>query len=472
MSPRLLRAVGRGWLAVLGLLTVAVFVLVLIPAKDAVVPTRFKYGLVFDAGSTHTSLYIYRWPADKENGTGIVSQVEACSVSGPGISSYADNPAGAGVCAFAGRMENSTKAEQVFAEVSKAIGEYPVDFRGARILTGSEEGSFGWITVNYLLETLVKFSFAERWEHPQDTEVLGALDLGGASTQITFQPGVPVEDRNTSVFFRLYGTNYSLYSHSYLCYGQSQALKMLLAALHQASSSAQISHPCYPRGYQENITVAELYDSPCVRAPSSASPALVLTVTGTGDPAACGTAVQRLFNFSCGAQWPCGFNGVYQPPVRGQFFAFSGFYHTLHFLNLTGGQSLSSVNATIAQICSSSWEQLQLLFPMASRTQLRDACTASSYSLTLLLQGYKFSHTTWPSIHFVQQVANTDVGWTLGYMLNLTNMIPSEPPAAVTGLPSCSWIAATVLLAIMLILTFCLLAATCCQRNSSGYEHL
>lgn len=80
---------------------------------------------------------------------------------------------------------------------------------------------------------LGQFSFAERWEHPEDTEVLGALDLGGASTQITFQPGVPVQDGNTSVFFRLYGTNYSLYSHSYLCYGQSQALKMLLAALHQ-----------------------------------------------------------------------------------------------------------------------------------------------------------------------------------------------------------------------------------------------
>ncbi|NWV86724.1 ENTP8 diphosphohydrolase, partial [Dasyornis broadbenti] len=248
-------------------------------------------------------------------------------LAGPGISSYADDPAGAGASlkpcldkamqivpaeqqretptylgATAGmrllRKENSTKAEQVFAEVSKAIGEYPVDFRGARILTGSEEGSFGWITVNYLLETLVKFSFAGKWEHPQDTEVLGALDLGGASTQITFQPGVSVEDRNTSVFFRLYGTNYSLYSHSYLCYGQSQALKMLLAALHQASSSAQFSHPCYPRGYQENITVAELYDSPCVRAPSSASPERVLTVTGTGNPAACGTAVQRLFNFS------------------------------------------------------------------------------------------------------------------------------------------------------------------------------
>ncbi|NXO43012.1 ENTP8 diphosphohydrolase, partial [Locustella ochotensis] len=240
----------------------------------------------------------------------------------------------------------------------------------------------------------------------------------------------------------------------------------------QASSGAQISHPCYPRGYRENLTVAELYDSPCVRAPSSASPGLVLTVTGTGEPAACGTAVQRLFNFSCGAQRPCGFNGVYQPPVRGQFFAFSGFYHSLHFLNLTEGQSLSLVNATIREICNSSWTQVQELFPTASRTQLRDACTASSYILTLLLQGYKFNYTTWPNIHFVQQVADVDVGWTLGYMLNLTNMIPSEPPAAVTELPRGIWIAASVLLAIMLILTFCLLTATCCQRNSPGYEQL
>ncbi|NXC11769.1 ENTP8 diphosphohydrolase, partial [Orthonyx spaldingii] len=300
------------------------------------------------------------------------------------------------------RKENSTKAEQVFVEVSKAIGEYPVDFRGARILTGSEEGSFGWITVNYLLETLVKFSFAEKWEHPQDTEVLGALDLGGASTQITFQPGVPVEDRNTSVFFRLYGTNYSLYSHSYLCYGQTQAMKMLLAALHQASPSAQISHPCYPRGYQENVTLAELYDSPCVRAPSSASPAGVLMVTGTGDPAACGTAVQRLFNFSCGARGPCGFNGVYQPPVRGQFFAFAGFYYTFHFLNLTRRQSLSDVNTTVLSFCRRNWAELVQSFPQ-DRKYLHTYCSVAIYILTLLLDGYKFNEHTWSNIHFSRQ---------------------------------------------------------------------
>ncbi|NXQ81122.1 ENTP8 diphosphohydrolase, partial [Nyctibius grandis] len=427
-----------------------------------------QYGLVFDAGSTHTALYIYRWPTDKENGTGIVSQVEACTVSGPGISSYADDPAGAGASlkpcldkamkivpaeqqretptylgATAGmrllREQNSTKAQQVLAEVAKAIGEYPVDFCGARILTGNEEGSFGWITVNYLLGTLVKFSFAEKWEHPWDTEVLGALDLGGASTQITFQPVVTIEDKNTSVFFRLYGTNYSLYTHSYLCYGQTQALKMLLAALHQGSMSPQeISHPCYPKGYQENVTTASLYDSPCVHAPSTPSPAQVLTVTGTGDPAACSTAVQKLFSFSCGANRTCGFNGVYQPPVRGQFFAFAGFYYTFHFLNLTSQQSLNDVNSTVQTFCRKTWAELVKTFPQ-EKGHLHTYCSAAIYILTLLLDGYKFNEHTWSSIHFRRQAANTDIGWTLGFMLNLTNTIPTEALEPVKGHQPSLW---------------------------------
>ncbi|NWW83778.1 ENTP8 diphosphohydrolase, partial [Rhynochetos jubatus] len=439
-----------------------------------------QYGLVFDAGSTHTALYIYRWPADKENGTGIVSQVETCAVSGPGISSYADNPAGAGASlkpcldkamkiipaeqqqqtptylgATAGmrllRKQNSTKAEQVFAEVAKAIKEYPVDFRGAQILTGNEEGSFGWITINYLLETLIKYSFAEKWVHPRDTEVLGALDLGGASTQITFQPGITIEDKNTSVFFRLYSSNYSLYTHSYLCYGQTQALKMLLAALHKDSPSSQtISHPCYPMGYQENVTTADLYNSPCVHAPSTPSAAQVLTVMGTGNPEACRIAIQRLFNFSCGANRTCGFNGVYQPPVRGQFFAFAGFYYTFHFLNLTNQQSLNDVNSTVQTFCRKNWSELVETFP-EEKTYLHTYCPVAIYILTLLLDGYKFNEHTWSNIHFSRQAANTDIGWSLGFMLDLTNMIPTEALGHIKGHQPSLWAGAVSFIVLAIV---------------------
>ncbi|NXN93337.1 ENTP8 diphosphohydrolase, partial [Rhinopomastus cyanomelas] len=296
-----------------------------------------------------------------------------------------------------------------------------------------------------------QYSFAEKWERPQNTEVLGALDLGGASTQITFHPGVSIEDKNTSVFFRLYGSNYSLYSHSYLCYGQSQALKMLMAALRQGSPTPQqVSHPCYPKGYQENVTVADLYDSPCVSAPSTPSPAEFFTVTGTGDPAVCNSSIQKLFNFSCGANRTCGFNAVYQPPVRGQFFAFAGFYYTFSFLNLTREQSLSNVNATIQTFCKRNWTELEKNFPQ-DKKYLHTYCPMGIYILTLLLDGYKFNEQMWSSIHFSRQAANTDIGWTLGYMLNFTNMIPTEALENIKGHQPSLWAGAVsfIVLALM-----------------------
>uniref|UniRef100_A0A8B9FUG3 Ectonucleoside triphosphate diphosphohydrolase 8 n=1 Tax=Amazona collaria TaxID=241587 RepID=A0A8B9FUG3_9PSIT len=282
----------------------------------------------------------------------------------------------------------------------------------------------------------------------------------GASTQITFQPGVTIEDKNTSVFFRLYGTNYSLYTHSYLCYGQTQALKRLLAALHQASpSTVQISHPCYPRGYQENITMAELYDSPCVRAPSTPSATQLLRVMGTGEPAACSAAVQQLFNLSCGANSTCGFNGVYQPPVRGQFFAFAGFYYTFHFLNLTSQQSLKDVNSTVQAFCKKDWAELVETFPQ-QKGYLHKYCSMAIYILTLLLDGYKFSEHTWSSIHFRRQVTNTDIGWTLGFMLNLTNMIPTEALGHVKGQQPSLWAGAVSCIVLAIVAGLVALSAS------------
>ncbi|KAJ8365201.1 hypothetical protein SKAU_G00140320 [Synaphobranchus kaupii] len=49
---------------------------------------KYKYGIVLDAGSSHTAVYVYEWPAEKENNTGMVEQKHVCSVKGKGISSY------------------------------------------------------------------------------------------------------------------------------------------------------------------------------------------------------------------------------------------------------------------------------------------------------------------------------------------------------------------------------------------------
>ncbi|TNN30920.1 Ectonucleoside triphosphate diphosphohydrolase 2 [Liparis tanakae] len=207
-----------------------------------------RYGIVLDAGSSHTSVYTYRWPADKQNGTGIVTQHSDCHAEEPraqspeprapspepraqspepraqspepraqspepraestrasletpqssvwklfpfrgggGISSYAGSPGGAArsleVCldaavkdipkyrhhqtslylgATAGmRLLNAVDAsecQRLLEEVERKLRSYPFRFTNASILGGREEGAYGWVTVNYLLENFVKVS--------------------------------------------------------------------------------------------------------------------------------------------------------------------------------------------------------------------------------------------------------------------------------------------------------------------------
>nr|XP_010350400.1 ectonucleoside triphosphate diphosphohydrolase 8 isoform X3 [Saimiri boliviensis boliviensis] len=453
-----------------GVAGLTALILFLVEAASVLRPTDIKFGIVFDAGSSHTSLFLYQWPADKENGTGVVSQALACQVEGPGISSYASDPAQAGeslqgcleealvlipeaqrrktptfLGATAGmrllRQKNSSQARDIFAAVTQALGRSPVDFWGAELLAGQDEGAFGWITVNYGLGTLVKYSFTGEWIRPPEEMLVGALDLGGASTQITFVPGGPILDKSTQADFRLYGSDYSVYTHSYLCFGRDQMLSRLLTGLVQVSRlrggctglreqsyrrgagmggpdpgrvhramgvglawvigswmdraagmglvlrppcslqshpAALLRHPCYLSGYRTTLALAPLYESPCVDTTPPLGLPQNLTVEGTGNPGACVSAIQKLFNFSACQGQDCAFDGVYQPPVRGQFYAFSNFYYTFHFLNLTSGQPLSTANATIWEFCQR-WRPATLARTAGCVTTVPQACTSSPF---------------------------------------------------------------------------------------------
>ncbi|XP_009874387.1 PREDICTED: ectonucleoside triphosphate diphosphohydrolase 8-like, partial [Apaloderma vittatum] len=112
--------------------------------------------------------------------------------------------------------------------------------------------------------------------------------------------------------------------------------------------------------------------------------------------------------------------------------AFAGFYYTFSFLNLTSQQSLNHVNSTIQTFCNKTWTELLEAYPQ-DKQHLQEYCPVAIYILTMLFDGYKFNEQTWSSIHFSRQAANTDIGWTLGYMLNLTNMIPAEALEHVKG---------------------------------------
>ena len=44
--------------------------------------TLLQYGIVMDAGSSHTSLYIYRWDSKRVGRTGLVEETNECEAPG------------------------------------------------------------------------------------------------------------------------------------------------------------------------------------------------------------------------------------------------------------------------------------------------------------------------------------------------------------------------------------------------------
>lgn len=54
------------------------------------------------------------------------------------------------------RISSPETSAQILQEVGQKIQSYPFNYRGATILSGQEEGAYGWVTVNYLLENFIK----------------------------------------------------------------------------------------------------------------------------------------------------------------------------------------------------------------------------------------------------------------------------------------------------------------------------
>ncbi|XP_062980779.1 ectonucleoside triphosphate diphosphohydrolase 3 isoform X2 [Elgaria multicarinata webbii] len=493
------------------LLSIAIILtitLVQVNQKEVLSP-GLKYGIVLDAGSSRTTAYVYEWPAEKENDTGVVSQTFKCNVKGPGISSYGNNPqeiakpindcmdkvkekipfhlhrntsvylgATAGMRLL--RLQNESAASEVLDSIHNYFTSQPFAFRGAKIITGQDEGVYGWITANYLMGNFLEKNIWSAWVHPHGAETTGALDLGGASTQISFIPEQSAKTSNSTRQVQLYGYPYSVYTHSFQCYGRDEAEKKLLASILQNSSDkSRIENPCYPQNYETVLTMKHLFGSLCTATlrPENYNPSQPVNVIGTGDPGLCREAVSVLFDFtSCRDREDCSFNGTYQPKVKGNFVAFSGFYYTVNALNLTTQFSLADFNSSMWSFCSQNWNQLPFVLPKFEETYARSYCFSANYIYYLLVHGYKFNAENWPQIHFQKEVGNSSIAWSLGYMLNLTNMIPAESgkiwspmnPSLFAGL--LFFFTAVALLCLIFLVYSCVVSRM--RKNACHVEHV
>ena len=52
----------------------------------------------------------------------------------------------------------------------------------------------------------------------------------------------------------------------------------------------------------------------------------------------------------------------------------------------------------------------------------------------LLTTGYHFNSTSWPRIHFVKRINDTEVGWGLGHATIQANSVPAQHDLSLTGM--------------------------------------
>lgn len=95
-----------------------------------------------------------------------------------------------------------------------------------------------------LLSSLAQRGWLGEWIQPQK-KTLGAMDFGGASTQITFETRDTIENPRNEVMLKLYGQAYKVYTHSFLCYGRDQVLKRLLSKFLQVQCVLDVDAGCH-----------------------------------------------------------------------------------------------------------------------------------------------------------------------------------------------------------------------------------
>ena len=263
-------------------------------------------------------------------------------------------------------QERQTKLMNLVSSVLKDSGFLS---KGALVVSGEFEGVYAWTCINSLKGTL----------GAKTKDTYGILEMGGASTQITFVPEKgPYQSPRR---FRLGEREYPLYSYSYNALGINEARALL-----------DHSECRNPKGNYEKCKAKIALDLNADR--------------------------------FCGTTTACGLQGVSQPAPGGKFIALGNFANLGTDLGLT---YLSSVKLDEAgkQICRSSEEKIREMFPGLSKTPqkfLNGTCFHSALTSVMLsgngkgYDGLGFTADS-ESIEPVRSVNNEAPSWTKGLVI-------------------------------------------------------
>ncbi|KAJ7080371.1 nucleoside-diphosphatase [Mycena belliarum] len=224
-----------------------------------------------------------------------------------------------------------------------------------RIITGEEEGLFGWIAVNYLMDGFLT-----------SRTTYGFLDMGGASTQIAFEPqAVRVDDDMALIDVRLRlldgeEIHHNVFVTTWLGYGTNQARERYVGKAVTAHETARpeggddvVHDPCLP-------VDLELSEHPVHLGPASEHAKKTHRLVGTGSFEQCMKETAPLLNkLAPCPDAPCLMNGVHVPEIDFSVSHFIGvseyWYSSEHVFGLGGAYDFVQYERAASKFCARPW---------------------------------------------------------------------------------------------------------------------
>eukprot|EP00537_Pseudo-nitzschia_pungens_P001454 CAMPEP_0172357702 /NCGR_PEP_ID=MMETSP1060-20121228/2057_1 /TAXON_ID=37318 /ORGANISM="Pseudo-nitzschia pungens, Strain cf. cingulata" /LENGTH=604 /DNA_ID=CAMNT_0013078511 /DNA_START=313 /DNA_END=2127 /DNA_ORIENTATION=+ len=378
------------------------------------------------------------------------------------------------------RLLEESEQEAVYDAVFEGLmRDESFVFRGMQrkdiaTLSGEMEAYYGALAANFLrgiIDTELRVVAAQNNgnhgmgklpDHP-----VGALDMGGSSTQIVYianhseeeeddnemglssssnicpikqQPQPNRDDSNSENTCRL--TDEHFFSTSYLSYGVDQIRKRFWDTL-----VAEYDPPG-----PEDTCDANLVENPCANMGFEVEHE-GHTLVGTGNTAECIRQMKRLIPHpeilhdwdSDVSQWAVG--GVEHPPIRGKFLAMSLYFFSLDSLRVFSkpdemahlalnqawpNPSIDELQNALDGLCSRNWQgDMELQEGIHSFTRkevLPHRCLETVYMVTLLKHGFGF-HPSSRDITFTFLIDGDEVEWTLGLALAMNAEEQTSPPS-------------------------------------------
>ncbi|KAG5482782.1 hypothetical protein LSCM1_06812 [Leishmania martiniquensis] len=367
------------------------------------------YDIVIDAGSTGSRVHVFRYERSSD---GVVLLNEVFQRVEPGLSSFVADPDGARhsikgliriaesaipqsyhsctsvtLKATAGlRLLPDADQQVLINAAEQTLQASPFQSRGASIISGVQEGIYGWLTVNYLLRTL-------------DTEgaTVATIDMGGASAQVVFETTRSSGEWlpfNYAHRLRTPQRTISLYQHSYLGLGLNEAKKTLMALFAAVNGTSPFA--CFPKGYTMHLNGVELRNK------------------DTTDFNVCAELFREHVITKPACKFNgCGARGVPQPSLSsGQYpiYAFSYFYDRLHYFHKEEGPVyVSSYREVGQQVC----ERESVTSTSASD---ETACMELAYLYSFLTHGLGLRDGT--VLKVPNRIDGMAVSWSLGSSLS------------------------------------------------------